>query len=274
MISLNYEVIDINHFPDHTLHLKAESKWSGGGAHKITWDFENNEELVALIFLVKHLRDHDRDCKIELIMPYISNARMDRVKHSDEVFTLKYFCEVINSLNFSKVSVLDAHSNVSLALLNNVKQIDVKDYICRAAVKVHADCGNIPVCYFPDEGAMKRYSEFAEGAYSFGVKKRDWESGQIQGIQIQNEEAIKGKDVLIIDDICSKGGTFYYSAKALKEAGAANIYLYVSHLEEAVFLGDLWASMTGPEPLVKCIYTADPLFVLPSDAPNSLIRMV
>ena len=265
MITLNCEIIDINHFPDHTLHLKAEGKWGGGGAHKITWDFENNEELVALIFLVKHLRDYDRDRKIELTMPYVPNARMDRVKHSDEVFTLKYFCEIINSLNFSKVYVLDVHSNVTLALLNNVEQVNVKDYICRAAAKVYADCKNIPVCYFPDEGAMKRYSEFAEGAYAFGVKKRDWDSGQILGIQIQNEEAIKGKDVLIIDDICSKGGTFYYSAKALKEAGAKNIYLYVSHLEETVFEGDLWKSMTSSDPLIKTIYTADPLFMMGND---------
>lgn len=46
---------------------------------------------------------------------------MDRVKNPDEVFTLKYFCEFINDLKFDVVYVNDPHSDVSMALLNNVK---------------------------------------------------------------------------------------------------------------------------------------------------------
>lgn len=45
---------------------------------------------------------------------------MDRVKNKDEVFTLKYFCEFINSLEFDEVTVVDPHSSVSRALLNNL----------------------------------------------------------------------------------------------------------------------------------------------------------
>lgn len=43
-----------------------------------------------------------------------------------------------------------------------------------------------------------------------------------------NEEIVKERNVLIVDDICSRGGTFYHAANALKEAGAKNIYLYVT----------------------------------------------
>ena len=49
MIKLNGEIVNINHFPDGTLLLKEEGKWAGGGAHKIEWHFENNEELVMTI---------------------------------------------------------------------------------------------------------------------------------------------------------------------------------------------------------------------------------
>ena len=63
---------------------------------------------------------------------------------------------------------------------------------------------------------------------------------------------IKGKNILIIDDICSKGGTFYYAAKELKEAGAANIYLYVTHCENTIHEGELLNS-----DLIKHIYTTD-----------------
>ena len=81
--------------------------------------FENNEELVALIYIVKHLKSHGIN-RVHLDMPYIPNARQDRVKSDEDVFTLKYFAEVINSLNFASVTVLDPHSVVSEALIDRV----------------------------------------------------------------------------------------------------------------------------------------------------------
>ena len=200
---------------------------------------------------------------IHLILPYLPNARQDRVKKPEDVFTLKYFCETINSLNFDRVSVLDVHSNVSLALLNRVEQMDVMKHIDEAIQDIYSCNGGANasplVTFFPDEGAMKRYADTIGLRYAFGIKRRNWETGKIEGLDIQNKEAVVGKDVLIIDDICSYGGTFYHSAKALKEAGAANIYLYVSHLEESVFKGDLWKAI-NEEGLISKIYTANPLF--------------
>ena len=61
-------------------------------------------------------------------------------------------------------------------------------------------------------------------------------------------------ETVSVDDICSRGGTFYHSAKALLAAGAASIALYVTHLEETVFLGDL-----TPE-LIDRIYTTPSIF--------------
>lgn len=72
-------------------------------------------------------------------LPYIPNARMDRVKNNDEVFTLRYFCEFINGLNFSGVYVLDAHSDVSTALLNNCFEENPKEYIEQAIAKLERE---------------------------------------------------------------------------------------------------------------------------------------
>ena len=204
---------------------------------------------------------------VKLVMPYIPHARMDRVKDDDDVFTLKYFAKTINSLKFSKVSVFDPHSNVSLALIDNVKvcwpesQIfDVTHHIAfleenDVSHEAYTKAMDDLTFFYPDEGAMKRYSSIFQHNYAFGIKKRDWKTGQIQGLSIVNEDLVKGKNILIVDDICSKGGTFYHSAKALKEAGAKNIYLYISHCEKSVFEGDMYKSG-----LIKQIFTVHPLF--------------
>lgn len=268
MIKINNKVVDISYFPDGTLCLKENpidmpaivSGLSGRGMKAtINWNYENNEELVVLIFITKHLR-RIGFARIELVMPYIPNARQDRVKSNIDVFTLKYFAEIINYLNFDKVTVLDPHSSVSEALIDNLKIVTPYDYIKTAFDLINEKCvvseENPLIVFYPDEGAMKRYSDLFNMPYAFGIKKRDWNEGKILGLEVSGAtDKIKGSRVLIVDDICSRGGTFYHSAKKLKELGAKEIYLYVSHCENTILDGDLIHS-----DLIETVYTTDSIF--------------
>lgn len=260
--SVHGQLYDVKqgNFPDGTLHMSLPHD----RIRDIRWKYESDAELFTLICIRKHYSDAD----MRLIMPYIPHARMDRVKADEDVFTLKYFCEIINSLNFEEVVVLDAHSNVSLALLNNVKQISVEDSICDTLYQVTCKiCGGYDhqermeaqanlIVFYPDEGSMKRYSDMLNMPYAFGIKKRDWESGKILGLDIMNADLVKGKNVLIIDDICSRGGTFLHSSKALKAAGANRIFLYVTHAENTMVEGEMY---NDPD-LVEGIYTTSSIF--------------
>ena len=239
MIQLNNKVIEQNHFPDGALLIK---QFVSDGPNVIKWNYENDAELFTLICLVGHLRSHG--CKeYQLVMPYIPHARQDRVKNEEDVFTLKYFCEVINSLNFKLVTVLDAHSNVALALLDRVKEVKPWDYIESAIHQIYDNYlpdDDTLMLFYPDEGAMKRYSSRLNLPFAFGVKRRNWETGAIEGLDLMGEvDMIAGRNVLIIDDICSRGGTFYHAAKRLKEAGAEKIYLYITHCENTIHEGEL-----------------------------------
>ena len=255
MIKVDDVKIKQGRFPDHTLLMKFDPNSDefscDRGAIKVEWIYENDAELFTLICVKRHLDRNFTNAHIVLIMPYIPHARMDRVKSDEDVFTLKYFCEVINSLKFDIVWVRDAHSNVSLALLENVCEENITPYIYEAFKK-----SNSQALFFPDEGAMKRYSSGFRMPYAFGMKKRDWTTGQILGLDLINKEAIVGKNVLIVDDICSKGGTFYHAAKALKAAGAKSVSLYVTHCESSITTGDLAAS----DGLVDHVYTTKSIF--------------
>ena len=263
MIQLNEHIISNDRFPDGTLLLKLP--FSPKPSNEIRWHYESDAELFKLICLVKNMREMYKDVRIDLFMPYLPNARQDRVKNPEDVFTLKYFCEIINSLEFDTVFVTDVHSNVSLALLDRVREIKPWDYIEKAIHKIPVD--RDLVAFYPDEGAMKRYSGGICLPFAFGMKRRNWETGAIEGLDlIGDTEAINGRDVIIIDDICSKGGTFYHSAKRLKEAGAANIYLYVTHCENTIYEGELLKE----DSLIKHIFTTNSLLT----APNEKITIV
>lgn len=250
MIKLNGEPIDVTKFPDGTMLMRIQtddirvmSDDENGEiipSFFIEWLYDSDSELLQIMYMVKHIRDHSPIIvPISLYMPYIPNARMDRVKDGDEVFTLKWFSDIINSLEFDEVYVLDPHSNVATALIDRVRIIDPSEYIYRSIVEVEKESGeNVMVCY-PDEGAYKRYSGIINEEYVFCIKHRDWKTGVITGLELTNAPIVKGRDVLIVDDICSRGGTFTHTAMALKEAGAHNVYLYVTHCENTIEKGSL-----------------------------------
>lgn len=261
MIKLNDKQVGIGRFPDGTLLMKeyVAKDFSGNRTAAITWTFENNEELVALIYLTRHLQSHGVE-NIHLNMPYIPNARQDRVKTDEDIFTLKYFAEVINSLHFKSVTVLDPHSSVSEALIDNIQIVSPKKNIEKVIQKIQKENQQL-IMFYPDEGAMKRYSGMVDRPYTFGIKKRDWATGKIQGLEVSGmTELVAGSDILIVDDISSRGGTFYFSAKALKEMGAKNIYLYVSHCENTILEGEVLSSG-----LVEQVFTTNSIFTAEND---------
>lgn len=273
MIKIDGKEIVLGKFPDGTPLLKPDidfSKYEECKRATLTWHFESNEEMVAVMFLTRHLQ-RNGILFIDLVMPYIPNARQDRVKGSNDVFTLKYFAEFINELAFDTVTVLDPHSSVSEALIDNIIIENPKKYICETIERlevIHRPILSTPVLdsnklnpnrlivFYPDEGAMKRYSGLINIPYAFGIKKRDWESGKIAGLDVAGStNLVAGSDVLIIDDISSRGGTFYHSAKKLKELGANKIYLYVSHCEATILDGEIFKSG-----LIDKVFTTNSIF--------------
>lgn len=267
MIKLGDKVIEYGYYPDGTLNIKLTSEeiFAANASSRISWYYDNDEELVALIYIVNALR-RQNVTKIDLDIPYVPNARMDRCENENDVFTLKYFAGIINSLGFERVYTLDVHSSVSEALINNIVNTSPILYIQSAMGKLDSFSDKALTIFYPDAGAMKRYSKMIKVPYVFGNKVRDWDTGKIQGLDvIGNQDLITNHDILIIDDICSRGGTFYYAAQKLKELGANDIYLWVSHCENTILDGDLIKSG-----LLKKIYTTDSIFT----AHHDLIEVV
>lgn len=231
MIFVNGKEIEKKNFPDGTYFIRCEE---GAESLEIKWLYESDEELFQLICITKHLKNF-RGRKITLKLPYLPNARMDRVKKCDEVFTLKYFCDVINHLEFDMIELLDVHSNVGFALLDRAVSYLPESQLQGIIQKLESK-GENPVIYFPDEGAFKRYKEMFEGRpVCYGIKNRKWETGEILGLNVVSSGIdIMGKTVLMVDDICSYGGSLYYSAIELEKLKSGKIYSFTSHTEMSI----------------------------------------
>lgn len=241
MIRINGIEIVPRKFPDGTYCLtdfpidEVDNQAGVYDTISFVWNFESEEEIILLYYLFNHCKENfQKETKFYLYINYLPGARMDRTKSDTEVFTLKYFARLINSMDFDKVILFDPHSNVAPALFNKCQVFSAK-YIVEAAL--HKFMDKDVVLYFPDEGAMKRYKDlFPDKRYLYGQKVRDWKTGEIQALSIKDpsmlcEEKFDGV-IFMIDDICSHGGTFYYSAKELRRSYPdAQIVSYSTHTE-------------------------------------------
>lgn len=233
---LNNKTIDfeIINFPDGTFGINLWDDFLDKTNRTIEFTWGNFQELFELAFIKNHYNNYNINCKLNI--KYFPFSRMDRIKESAEVFTLKHFAKFINSLNFTKVTILDPHSNVTPALINNV-EIQHPTKNIQIVLNTIENSGHTPILYFPDAGAMKRYEGMLnEYPYLYGEKKRSWETGEILGLDLKGDtkriEEIENPIFLMVDDICSYGGTFYYSAKALKEAfPTSKVYSWTTHTE-------------------------------------------
>ncbi|MDO5559535.1 MAG: ribose-phosphate pyrophosphokinase [Oscillospiraceae bacterium] len=252
MIKINDAIIENKQFPDNTKLMRYDA--SGSTKFEVIWCYDSDDELVMLYYLVSHIRSICSKAEISLTMPYIPNARMDRVKNNDEVFTLKYFASLLNSMKFESVNVYDPHSNVSQALIDRIRIIPHTDIINEVMTKINFDKSS-DYLFYPDAGCAKKYEGILEYPYLKGEKERDWRSGKINNLRLLGEIGEQGFGVLIIDDICSRGGTFYHSADKLKKAGAGNIYLYVTHCENSILDGDMIKSG-----LIDRVFTTDSIY--------------
>lgn len=205
----------------------------------IDFYFEDNGDIANMLMAVGYIKEEKPLSSIDIIFYYLPYSAMDR-KINDQIFSLKIFAHIINAQGFRRVYVLDAHNmEVTMDLIYNVEFLDINTYVKEAIQKFNPD-----VLYFPDKGALAKYPKLLVDyglPIIHGNKVRDLNNrGKITSYEtITDGVNIKGKRVLIIDDICRKGGTFVAAATELKKLGVSDIGLYVSHCEAGIFEGKL-----------------------------------
>ncbi|WP_306565716.1 ribose-phosphate diphosphokinase [Flavobacterium lindanitolerans] len=214
--------------------------FSGGEPHiKINPDFDIAEPVTIthrinsfndfglLLLAIDALKRMDVKL-INVFIPYFPAARQDRVMISGEPLSVKVYADILNSLKLNKVTVFDAHSEVTPALLDNCEVISNHAFIAEVLEKIGKEVKLIS----PDGGALKKIYKVSE--YLGGVevvecsKSRDVKTGKLSGFKVYNDD-LKGMDCLIVDDICDGGGTFVGLAEELKKKNAGKLYLAVSH---------------------------------------------
>ncbi|MBQ8318250.1 MAG: hypothetical protein IJX85_07935 [Lachnospiraceae bacterium] len=229
----------------------------------IEMSFKDNKDITALLFARQWLKDKCPGASCKLVMKYCPYERMDR-EINVQLFSMKYFAEIISKFDFKKVFILDPHSEVCVDLLKN-QGVDVEIISLESYVNKVIDDFKPDYIFYPDKGAAKKYPDVLSNInipYFFGAKTRDLENkGRIKEYELVDAPDLKNKKVLIIDDICCLGGTAYNAAVLMKEQGASKVAFYISHCEEGVYAGNLLKKDEAGKYVVDKIYTADTMLI-------------
>jgi len=230
----------------------------------------NSSKLMRLMLAVDALRRLSHDAiSIELVIPYFPYARQDRVCVEGEALGSAVMASFINNLGFSKVTIWDAHSDVSPALLKNIVNVSQISLLEKCdELRQRLARGELALVS-PDVGASKKTMKIAE---EFGgeleviqaQKIRNLKTGEILKTDILGE--VEGKKILIADDICDGGRTFIELAKALKKKGAIEVSLFITH-------GIFSKGLSVFEGLIDAIYTTDSFRSAEEYPSNSKIKL-
>ena len=215
-------------FPVGEKHVRIDYEHVSGPV-SVTFEFEKNEDIIELLLVCDALKQSKVHIR-QLIIPYVPFSRQDRVAVPGECFSLKVFAKLINDLDIPKIIVIDPHSDVLVALINNCVVIKQWEVFLPILSK-EEDFWLVS----PDAGALKKTYELASKLRPtsyFGViecsKKRNVIDGKITGVKV-NGPGLKDQNCIIVDDIADGGRTFIEVAKALKRKHCSKIILCVTH---------------------------------------------
>ena len=225
-------------FPNGELNFKKIEEWADHGVSEdggriIQFKYTSDADLIHLLMIARSPIFRSRPLHLDIkYMPY---ARMDRGGYTSSNCALRTVGELIRAMEFDSISVCDPHSDLTLAYLGT----NADAYYPFEDIRFEAS----DIIMFPDAGAQKRYagmSCFKSNQQIVGNKVRDFKTGKIVSYEVSGLGCIEGNKVVIVDDICSYGGTFKLAGDAVKKFNPSSIDLLVSHCEAAIFKGKLF----------------------------------
>lgn len=202
-------------FPDGEPHIKITSEINHKDEVEVYTRICDSDDLFVLLQVGDILKRHEVVWNLHIA--YLMSMRMDRVIDFNRPFSLKIVANLINSLPFTRISLLEPHSNVSEKFFYD-RLLPYYGKNCTWNKQLEFSYKHRCVV-LPDDGAVKRYgSTVSLDNYIIFKKTRDLETGKLTGFQIIETKLSEDiEEFVFVDDLCDGGGTFVGELEVLKK---------------------------------------------------------
>ena len=183
--------------------------------------------LVQALSLITKAKENSSE--VTAVIPYMGYARQDREFLPGEIVTMKVLGKLFKGAGASKIIVVDIHSLIGFKHFSiktkNVTAIpDLVKYFKKLSLKN-------PLVISPDQGGKERAKEFAKEFNSNYIaldKKRDKKTGKVE-IKTKSIDEVKNRDLILVDDMISTGGSIIKATQFLKKQKCKRIYVACTH---------------------------------------------
>ena len=183
--------------------------------------------LIHALSLISKAKETSSE--VIAVIPYMGYARQDREFLPGEIVTMKVLGKLFKGAGASKIIVVDIHSKIGLKyfsiktknvsaipeLVQHIKKLNLKD----------------PLVISPDQGGKERAEEFAKelgSEYIALEKKRDRKTGKVR-IETKNLNEVTNRDLILVDDMISTGGSIVKATQFLKKQKCRKVYVACTH---------------------------------------------
>lgn len=222
--------IIIKQFPDTENYVRIPEEFKGDEVILFHRCYpEQDKSLIQLFLILKTLKEGGAS-KIKTVIPYLPYARQDKLFMKGEALSSKIICSLIKTSGCDELITFDCHFLKKEGVFNYGGLRITNLSLSKAILSYFKNKLRSPKLISPDEGAsylLEREKDTGvmkkrRGAYSGG-------STIYRKPEVEFTSQIKGREVVILDDMISTGSTMLKAVEICKQLGAKSIYCGASH---------------------------------------------
>ena len=218
----------IKKFSDGEIYIEINENIRGNSIFIIqSVSYPANDNLMELLLCIDALKRSSAK-NITAVIPYFGYARQDRKVVPRTSISAKLVSNLITNAGADRIVTVDLHAGQIQGFFDIPVDNLFSTPIFSRHIKKNINKKNL-ICVAPDVGGVERARALGK-MLNIGlaiIDKRRPTPGKSQVMNVIGN--VKGKTCLIVDDIMDSGGTIINAAKALKERGAKEVHVYVTH---------------------------------------------
>tara|TARA_B100001778_G_scaffold325988_1_gene322100 strand:+ start:129 stop:1061 length:933 start_codon:yes stop_codon:yes gene_type:complete len=228
LLKLKLVNTNIKNFSDGEIYVEINENIRGNSVFVIqSTATPANDNLMELLLCIDALRRSSAK-NITAVIPYFGYARQDRKVVPRTSISAKLVSNLITKAGADRVVTIDLHAGQIQGFFDIPVDNLFATPIFARHIKKRIKSKNI-ICVSPDVGGVARtrgLSKFLNTGLAI-IDKRRPSPGKSEVMNVIG--SVKDKCCIMVDDIIDSGGTIVNAAKVLKEKGAKEIHVYITH---------------------------------------------